>query len=215
MTDWVRSYSPPTSCLPPKRPTPAPSGTALALGHCGSTSIMRGHHDHRDRYSLQAPLPGHRLPLRGARHHDPGPDARRRRPRPVPSDQTMYEDLLWAFWVWESLEEMSAAMATRVYAGRACPTRSVGGLTSAPLRTAGPCSASSLRCRMATPREGGDIFAQRRQTFQVHCKKLESHQMRTVSEDWRRACKQEPSSIKRMVLACGVKRTTDRRRQNG
>ena len=28
----------------------------------------------------------------------------------------MYEDLLWAFGAWESLEEMNAAMATRVYA---------------------------------------------------------------------------------------------------
>ena len=34
----------------------------------------------------------------------------------VPSDQTMYEDLLWAFGAWESLEDMNAAMATRVYA---------------------------------------------------------------------------------------------------
>lgn len=34
----------------------------------------------------------------------------------IPSDQTMYEDLLWAFGAWESLEEMNAAMATRVYA---------------------------------------------------------------------------------------------------
>lgn len=34
----------------------------------------------------------------------------------IPSDQTMYEDLLWAFGAWESLEEMQAAMATRVYA---------------------------------------------------------------------------------------------------
>ena len=33
----------------------------------------------------------------------------------VPSDQTMYEDLLWAFGAWETLEEMQAAMATRVY----------------------------------------------------------------------------------------------------
>ena len=32
------------------------------------------------------------------------------------SDQTMYEDLLWAFGAWESLEDMNAAMATRVYA---------------------------------------------------------------------------------------------------
>ena len=30
----------------------------------------------------------------------------------IPSDQTMYEDLLWAFGAWESLEEMNAAMAT-------------------------------------------------------------------------------------------------------
>ena len=34
----------------------------------------------------------------------------------IPSDQTMYEDLLWAFGAWENLEEMNAAMATRVYA---------------------------------------------------------------------------------------------------
>ena len=34
----------------------------------------------------------------------------------VPSDQTMYEDLLWAFGAWETLDEMNAAMATRVYA---------------------------------------------------------------------------------------------------
>lgn len=34
----------------------------------------------------------------------------------VPSDQTMYEDLLWAFGAWETLEQMNAAMATRVYA---------------------------------------------------------------------------------------------------
>ena len=34
----------------------------------------------------------------------------------IPSDQTMYEDLLWAFGAWESLEDMNAAMATRVYA---------------------------------------------------------------------------------------------------
>lgn len=33
----------------------------------------------------------------------------------VPSDQTMYEDLLWAFGAWDTLEEMNAAMATRVY----------------------------------------------------------------------------------------------------
>ena len=34
----------------------------------------------------------------------------------IPSDQTMYEDLLWAFGAWESLEDMNAVMATRVYA---------------------------------------------------------------------------------------------------
>lgn len=34
----------------------------------------------------------------------------------VPSDQTMYEDLLWAFGARETLEQMNAAMATRVYA---------------------------------------------------------------------------------------------------
>lgn len=34
----------------------------------------------------------------------------------IPSDQTMYEDLLWAFGAWESLEALNAAMATRVYA---------------------------------------------------------------------------------------------------
>ena len=34
----------------------------------------------------------------------------------IPSDQTMLEDLLWAFGAWESLEDMNAAMATRVYA---------------------------------------------------------------------------------------------------
>lgn len=36
-------------------------------------------------------------------------------PDPIPSDQTMLEDLLWAFGAWEGLEEMNAAMATRVY----------------------------------------------------------------------------------------------------
>ena len=36
-------------------------------------------------------------------------------PDMVPSDQTMYEDLLWAFGAWDTLEEMNAAMATRVY----------------------------------------------------------------------------------------------------
>ncbi|NHM15269.1 hypothetical protein GMI69_01075 [Eggerthellaceae bacterium zg-887] len=34
----------------------------------------------------------------------------------IPTDQTMYEDLLWAFGAWETLEQMQAAMATRVYA---------------------------------------------------------------------------------------------------
>ena len=34
----------------------------------------------------------------------------------IPSDQTMYEDLLWAFGAWESLEDTNAAMVTRVYA---------------------------------------------------------------------------------------------------
>ena len=33
----------------------------------------------------------------------------------IPSDQTMYEDLLWAFGAWDTLEQMDAAMATRVY----------------------------------------------------------------------------------------------------
>lgn len=33
----------------------------------------------------------------------------------VPSDQTMYEDLLWAFGTWDTLQEIQAAMATRVY----------------------------------------------------------------------------------------------------
>ena len=33
----------------------------------------------------------------------------------IPSDQTMLEDLLWAFGAWESLEEMNAAMQARVY----------------------------------------------------------------------------------------------------
>ena len=37
-------------------------------------------------------------------------------PEFIPSDQTMLEDLLWAFGAWESLEDMNAAMATRVYA---------------------------------------------------------------------------------------------------
>lgn len=36
-------------------------------------------------------------------------------PNLVPSDQTMYEDLLWAFGAWDTLEQMNAAMATRVY----------------------------------------------------------------------------------------------------
>ena len=34
----------------------------------------------------------------------------------IPSDQTMLEDLLWAFGAWEGLEEMSTATAARVYA---------------------------------------------------------------------------------------------------
>jgi hypothetical protein len=34
----------------------------------------------------------------------------------IPSDQTMLEDLLWAFGAWANLEEMNATMATRVYA---------------------------------------------------------------------------------------------------
>ena len=34
----------------------------------------------------------------------------------IPSDQRMYEDLLWAFGAWDTLEEMQVAMATRVYA---------------------------------------------------------------------------------------------------
>ena len=33
----------------------------------------------------------------------------------IPSDQTMLEDLLWAFGAWEDLEEMYAAMRARVY----------------------------------------------------------------------------------------------------
>jgi hypothetical protein len=36
-------------------------------------------------------------------------------PNLIPSDQMMYEDLLWAFGAWETLEQMNAAMATRVY----------------------------------------------------------------------------------------------------
>ena len=36
-------------------------------------------------------------------------------PEFVPTDQTMLEDLLWAFGAWDTLEEMNAAMATRVY----------------------------------------------------------------------------------------------------
>ena len=42
----------------------------------------------------------------------------------VPSDQTMYEDLLWAFGAWDTLEQMNAAMATRVYT--ATPDGTVG-----------------------------------------------------------------------------------------
>lgn len=34
----------------------------------------------------------------------------------MPTDQMMYEDLLWAFGAWDTLEQMQAAMATRVYA---------------------------------------------------------------------------------------------------
>ena len=33
----------------------------------------------------------------------------------IPSDQTMLEDLLWAFGAWEDLAEMNAAMQARVY----------------------------------------------------------------------------------------------------
>ena len=33
----------------------------------------------------------------------------------IPSDQTMLEDLLWAFGAWEDLEVMNAAMQARVY----------------------------------------------------------------------------------------------------
>lgn len=33
----------------------------------------------------------------------------------IPSDQTMLEDLLWAFGAWEDLEEMNAAIQARVY----------------------------------------------------------------------------------------------------
>ena len=33
----------------------------------------------------------------------------------IPSDQTRYEDLMWAFGAWEDLEEMNAAMQARVY----------------------------------------------------------------------------------------------------
>ena len=36
-------------------------------------------------------------------------------PEMVPTDQTMLEDLLWAFGAWESLAEMNAAMQARVY----------------------------------------------------------------------------------------------------
>lgn len=36
----------------------------------------------------------------------------------------MYEDLLWAFGAWETLEQMNAAMATRVYT--ATPDGKVG-----------------------------------------------------------------------------------------
>ena len=36
-------------------------------------------------------------------------------PECIPTDQTMLEDLLWAFGAWESLAEMNAAMQARVY----------------------------------------------------------------------------------------------------
>ncbi|MBR3313694.1 MAG: hypothetical protein IKG18_06110 [Atopobiaceae bacterium] len=36
-------------------------------------------------------------------------------PEFMPTDQTMLEDLLWAFGAWEDLESMNAAMETRVY----------------------------------------------------------------------------------------------------
>lgn len=42
----------------------------------------------------------------------------------IPSNQTMYEDPLWAFGAWDTLEQMNAAMATRVYA--AAPDGTVG-----------------------------------------------------------------------------------------
>ena len=36
-------------------------------------------------------------------------------PELTPTDQTMLEDLLWAFGAWEDLAEMNAAMEARVY----------------------------------------------------------------------------------------------------
>lgn len=36
-------------------------------------------------------------------------------PEFIPSNQTMLEDLLWAFGAWEDLEAMNAAMQARVY----------------------------------------------------------------------------------------------------
>ena len=36
-------------------------------------------------------------------------------PEFVPTNQTMLEDLLWAFGAWEDLEAMNAAMGARVY----------------------------------------------------------------------------------------------------
>ena len=33
----------------------------------------------------------------------------------TPTDQTMLEDLLWAFGAWEDLSEMNTAMQARVY----------------------------------------------------------------------------------------------------
>ena len=36
-------------------------------------------------------------------------------PEFIPTNQTMLEDLLWAFGAWEDLEAMNAAMGARVY----------------------------------------------------------------------------------------------------
>lgn len=38
----------------------------------------------------------------------------------IPSDQTMLEDLLWAFGAWEDLEEMNAAFPTRATRPACC-----------------------------------------------------------------------------------------------